>query len=54
MQSQALLFSPNLEQYGYGWSIHEDAHGRLLAEHSGQVSGFSTNMTPALTAPNSS
>lgn len=46
-ESRALLFSPNLEQYGYGWSIH-DLQGRRFAEHSGQVSGFSTNVVRAL------
>jgi len=33
------MFTPALEQYGYGWFIREE-HGRRLIEHRGALNGF--------------
>jgi CubicO group peptidase (beta-lactamase class C family) len=46
-RSKQLMFTPGLEQYGYGWGIRKEALGpdkseRLTIGHPGGINGFST------------
>ena len=42
------LFTPNLEEYGFGWTIHaiakdQPAPGKTMIAHGGGINGFNTN-----------
>ncbi|GAA0367232.1 serine hydrolase domain-containing protein [Bacillus horti] len=42
------LYTPNKENYGYGWRIFE-RHGQQVVEHGGGICGFTTHMQRYLT-----
>ena len=42
------LFTPNLEEYGFGWAIHviakdQPSPGKTMISHGGGINGFNTN-----------
>jgi len=42
------LFTPNLEEYGFGWAIHviakdQPSPGKTMITHGGGINGFNTN-----------